>query len=390
MIVGIPKETFPGERRVAHIPSLVPKLTQAQHEVWVQAGAGASAGYPDEAYQKKGAHLVETREEIFENAHVILQVRGPGANPDAGHADIELLHSKQVVIGLLDPLGAPQAAQALAERGVTAFALELIPRIARAQNMDALSSQANIGGYKAVLLAAESLPRLFPMMMTAAGTITPARVLVVGAGVAGLQAIATARRLGAVVKAYDIRPEVEEQVHSLGAKFLKLELETEGSETAGGYAKEMDESFYRRQRELMTQAVAESDAVITTAAVPGKKAPILITEEMVEKMKPGSVVVDLAAERGGNCELTRPGEAQEVHGVTLIGPCNLPSTVPYHASQVYAQNGFNFLRHLLENGGLEANTEDQVIKETIVTRGGEVVHQRVRELLGYDAVGVAD
>ena len=385
MIVGVPVESYPNERRVALVPAVVPALTKAGLEVVVEAGAGKKAGFPDAAYQQQGARLAADRAQLFSSADVLLQVHGLGGNPDAGHADLELLRSGQVVLGLLNPLGAPETARELASRGITAFALELLPRISRAQPMDALSAMATIAGYKAALLGAGALQKMYPMMITAAGTITPARVFVVGAGVAGLQAIATSRRLGAVVQAYDVRPAVKEQVESLGAKFLVLELETEKAEASGGYAQAMGEEFYRRQREMMTQAVADSDVVITTAAIPGKKAPTLLTQAMVEGMRPGSVIVDLAAEGGGNCELTRPGEAIEAHGVTILGPTNLPSTIPYHASQMYAKNVTAFLQNLVKNGKLRVDLEDQIIRDTLLTHQGEVVNARVRELLGLPA-----
>jgi NAD(P) transhydrogenase subunit alpha len=292
------------------------------------------------------------------------------------------MRAGQVIIGMADPLGAPEAVRELAARRVTAFALELIPRITRAQSMDVLSSMATISGYKAVLMAADTLPRMFPLLTTAAGTITPAHVLIVGAGVAGLQAIATARKLGAVVEAYDVRPAVKEQVQSLGAKFVELQLETSQAEDKGGYAKAQDETFYRRQREAMTRVVAANDVVITTAVVPGKKAPVLITADMVRAMAPGSVVVDLAAERGGNCELTRPDEAVVERGVTVLGPTNLPSTVPYHASQMYAKNISTFLLHLIKDGGVKPDPADEIARDTLLTADGEVVNPRVRELLG--------
>ena len=304
MVIGVPKETFPGERRVALVPGALPALIKAKVEVLIESGAGTEAGYPDTAYQEKSAKIAARRADVFNTADVILQVRGLGANPEAGRADLPLFRRDQIVIGLLDPLSSPKSAQELAVRGVTAFALELLPRITRAQSMDVLSSMATVAGYKAVLLAAETLPRMFPMLMTAAGTISPARVFVIGAGVAGLQAIATARRLGAVVRAYDVRPAVKEQVKSVGAKFVELPLEAGAAEGEGGYAKAMDEAFYQRQREMMARVVAESDVVISTAAIPGKKAPILVTAKMVEGMPKGSVIVDLAAENGGNCELT--------------------------------------------------------------------------------------
>ncbi len=380
MIIGVPRETFPGERRVALIPHDVPVLTKAGAEVLVQSEAGLSAGYRDGDYEEKGAKVVKSREEVFQKADVILQVRTLGANPEKGMEDMKLLREGQVVIGFMEPLTAPEPLQELAKQNVVAFALELIPRITRAQSMDVLSSQATVAGYKAALLAADTLPRMFPMMMTAAGTILAARVFVVGAGVAGLQAIATARRLGANVQAYDIRPAVKEQVQSLGAKFVELELETAEAEDKGGYAKAMEEEFYRKQREMMTQVVADSDVVITTAAVPGKKAPILITEEMVKGMREGSVIVDLAAERGGNCDLTKPGETIQVHGVTIIGAMNLPSTIPYHASQMYSKNITNFLKLMIQDGKLNVDVDDEIIKETMVTRDGQIVNARVKDV----------
>ena len=326
--------------------------------------------------------MTPDRRRLFSSADVLLQVHGLGANPEAGRADLELMRTAQEVIGFLDPLGAPEAARELAGRGVTAFALELLPRIARAQPMDALTSMATVAGYKAALLAAEALPRMYPMMITAAGTITPARVFVVGAGVAGLQAIATSRSLGAAVQAYDVRPAVKGQVESLGAKFVELNMETEVTETSGGYAPAMGEEFYRRQREMMRQVVAESDVVITTAASPGSNAPVLVTEEMVQGMRPGSVILDLAAERGGNCELTRPGETVETHGVSILGPINLPSSIPYHASQMYARNVTTFVQNLVKDGEFHLNLEDQIIRHTLLTHQGEVISPQVRELLG--------
>ncbi|MCZ6542196.1 MAG: Re/Si-specific NAD(P)(+) transhydrogenase subunit alpha [Planctomycetota bacterium] len=385
MIVGVVKETYPGERRVALVPAVVPSLVKAGMEVAVEAGAGDQAGFRDSAYQEKGATTIGQRQEVFAGADVICQVRALGANPQLGRADLDLFRRDQAVIGFAEPLTAAAPIEALAERGVTLFAMELMPRIARAQSMDALSSQATVQGYKAVLLAAEVLPRMFPMMMTAAGTVAPAKVLIIGAGVAGLQAIATARKLGGVVVAYDIRPIVKEQVESLGAKFLQISLEAQGAQDKGGYAKAMDDEFYRKQRELMTQAVAHSDVVITTAAVPGKKSPVLVTGEMVAGMAPGSVVVDLAAAYGGNCELTRADETVVEHGVTILGPTNLPSTVPYHASQMYAKNISSFLLHLVKDGRLVVDMEDEITEQTLLTRGGEIVHQRVRKLLDLDA-----
>ena len=381
MIVGVAAESYPHERRVALVPAVVPVLTKIGMKVLVQPGAGEKAGFPDNAYEEQGAGIALTRVHLFSDADIIVRMHGLAASSPARNTDLELLRAGQVVLGLLDPLAHPESIRELAETGVTAFALELLPRVSRAQSMDALSSMATVAGYKAVLLAAGSSKKMFPMMITAAGTITPSRVFVIGAGVAGLQAIATAHRLGAVVQAYDVRPAVKEQVESLGAKFVELGLETKAAETAGGYAKAMDENFYRRQRDMMARALAESDVVITTAAVPGKRAPILITQEMVQGMRSGSVVVDLAAETGGNCELTRPGETVEVNGVSLMGPLNLPSTVAHHASQMYARNIAAFLQLLVKDGELYLNLEDQIIRETLLTHNKEVVNPRVRELL---------
>jgi len=389
MIVGVPVETYPSERRVALVPSVAADLAKAGLEVVVQQGAGEKAGFSDDSYQKVKARLVPDRTQLFSSADVILQVNPLNAQPGAGD-DLELMRSGQIVLGLLNPFGAPQTAQKLAQRGVTAFALELLPRISRAQSMDALTSMATIAGYKAVLVAAGELNKMYPLMMTAAGTLRPSRIFVIGAGVAGLQAIATAHRLGALVQAYDVRPAVKEQVESLGAKFLELELKTEGSEGSGGYAEVMDEEFYRRQREMMARVVAESDVVITTAAVVGRKAPMLITEEAVQGMHPGSVIVDLAAEGGGNCELTRPGEKVEYKGVTILGPTDLPSTVAHHASQMYARNVAAFLHNLVKEGQLDLNLEDEILRDTLLAHQGEVVNPQVRELLAQPASAPAN
>jgi NAD(P) transhydrogenase subunit alpha len=385
MRVAVPKESFPGERRVALVPAQVPHLTKAGLEVAVEAGAGASAGFLDAAYEEKGATLASSRADLLASAAVVLQVRAPGANPATGQADLAAFRRGQTVIGLGDPLTASDATRGLAAAGVTSFALELVPRITRAQSMDVLSSMANIAGYKAVLLAANELPRFFPMLMTAAGTITAAQVFVIGAGVAGLQAIATARRLGAKVDGYDVRAAVKDQIQSLGARFVELPLETTGAEGAGGYARAQDETFYTRQRELMTRVVGAADVVITTAAIPGKRSPVLVTADMVRGMRPGSVIVDLAAERGGNCELTRADERVEAGGITILGPTNLPSTVPYHASQMFSKNITTFLLHLIKDGALVLDTNDEITRDTLVTRDGDVVNSRVREALGAAA-----
>ena len=390
MIVGVPSETFPGERRVALVPAALPLLTDKGVEVLVEEGAGESAGYTDDSYRDSGARIVEGRAEVFTSADVIVQVRGLGANPDAGRADLEYQRTGQGLISFLEPLTALREVEEIARTGVVAFAMELMPRVTRAQSMDALSSMATISGYKAVLLAADALPRMFPMMMTAAGTVTPARVLVVGAGVAGLQAIATARRLGAVVQAYDIRPAVKEEIESLGARYVDLPIDARETEAEGGYAKAMDEDFYRRQRETLARVVVQSDVVITTAAVPGKRAPVLVDKEMVKGMRPGSVIVDVAAERGGNCELTRPGETASVQGVSIIGDTNIPSSVPHDASQMYARNVANFLVPMLDHGTLNLDLQDEIVRETLVTNGGQVAHPKVRELLGLPAAAADD
>lgn len=385
MRIAVPTETFPGERRVALVPAHIPSLTKAGLTVAIEAGAGVSAGFPDAAFQEKGAQLVASRAELLSGADIILQVRGPGANSHSGAAEAAALRSGQTLIGHGDPLSAGDATRKLAAAGVTSFALELVPRITRAQSMDVLSSMANVAGYKAVLLAANELPRFLPMFMTAAGTITAAQAFVIGAGVAGLQAIATARRLGAKVDAYDVRPAVKDQIQSLGAKFVELPLETAAAEGAGGYAKAQDETFYQKQRELMAKVVAGTDIIITTAAIPGKRSPVLVTGEMVKGMKPGSVIVDLAAERGGNCELTKADQRVEIHGVTILGPTNLVSTVPYHASQMYSKNITTFLLHLVKDGKLNVDTSDEITRDTLVTQGGDVVNPRVREVLGLPA-----
>ncbi|MBM4116438.1 Re/Si-specific NAD(P)(+) transhydrogenase subunit alpha [bacterium] len=381
MIVGIPKESFPGERRVAMVPANMGPLLRAGLGICVERGAGEAAGIPDAAFAEKGATLA-TRAELFAQADIVVQVRSLGANPEAGPADLPRLRTGQFLIGLSDPLGSPRAAQTLAATGVTHFSLELIPRITRGQAMDVLSSMATVAGYRAVILAAERLPRMFPMMMTAAGTLSPAHVFVMGAGVAGLQAIASARKLGAVVQAYDVRPAVKEQVQSLGARFVEVSLDTAGAEDAGGYAREQSAEFLARQRELLAKVIADSDVVITTAAVPGKRAPVLVTAAMVRGMAPGSVIVDLAAERGGNCELTQPGGCVVEQGVSILGPANLPSEVPFHASQMFAKNIANFLLNMVKDGALSVDRADEIIAETLVTEGGAVVHPRVKALLG--------
>ena len=386
MIVGVPKESFPGERRVALTPGVIPNLGKAGLEVVIEAGAGVEAGYPDSAYVDKGARIVPDRFSVFRTADILVQLLCYGSNDKTGKADIPLLRRDQVLVGFLRPLGSQEIVQEIASTGVLSFSVELMPRTTRAQAMDALSSMGTICGYKSVLIAADILPRIFPMLTTAAGTITPARILIIGCGVAGLQAIATGRRLGAVVSAYDLRPAAKEQVQSLGGRFVELPIEAKDAQDARGYARAQDDSFYARQRELLGRVIGESDVVITAAVVPGKKSPVLVTREMVEHMAPGSVIVDLAAERGGNCELTRPEETIVENGVTIIGWINLASTVPFHASQMYARNVTAFLLHLVKDGKLRLNLEDEITRETLVTRGGEVVNARVREFFSLPAL----
>jgi len=382
--IGIPKELYLGEQRVAIIPSVVPRLTAAGFTIMIEEGSGLLSGFADQDYRDKGTVVVSGRKTVFHQSDYILQVHALNPAGKIDEEDLALTHPGQILIGLLNPLGSPDVAQSLADHKVTAFALELVPRIARAQSMDVLSSMASIAGYKAVILAADHLSRMFPLLMTAGGTLLPARVFIIGAGVAGLQAIATARRLGAVVHAWDIRPAVKEQVESLGAKFAEAPVEARDAETASGYARAMDESFYRRQREWMTKLILESHVLVTSAAVFGGKAPILITEDMVRQMSPGAVIVDLAGEQGGNCELTRFGKTVSKNGVTIMAPANLATTVPYHASQMYANNTANFILHLTDNGKTlpsNFNLDDQIIRETMITREGQVVNPTVSMML---------
>ena len=386
MIVGVPRESFPGELRVALTPAVVPGLVKAGIEVVVEAGAGVRAGYPDADYISKGAKILAQRAEVFRAADIIVQVLCYGSNDKSGKDDLPLFHRGQILIGFLRPLGNLETVQDIAGAGVAAFSLELMPRTTRAQSMDALSSMGTISGYKAVLIAADTLPRIFPMLTTAAGTITPGRVLIIGAGVAGLQAIATARRLGAVTSAYDMRPAAKEQVQSLGARFVELPIEATDAQDAGGYARAQGEDFYRRQRELLARVVAESDVVITAAVIPGQKSPVLVTGEMVSRMAPGSVIVDLGSERGGNCELTKTGEVVIAHGVSIVGWINIAGRVPYHASQLYARNLSAFLLYLVQEGKLRLNLEDEIIRSTLVTHEGEIVNARVREFYSLPAL----
>jgi proton-translocating NAD(P)+ transhydrogenase subunit alpha len=378
MIVGVPRESFPGERRVALVPPVIPGLTKAGFEVVMEAAAGLEAGYPDAEYVAKGARIVRERAEVFGSADVVLQVLCHGSNDQTGAADLPLLRRGQTLIGFLRPLGARQTIEDIAARGVTSYAIELMPRTTRAQSMDALSSMGTICGYKAVVMAADTLPRIFPMLTTAAGTIRPAQVLVVGAGVAGLQAIATARRLGAVVEAYDVRSATREQVKSLGAKFVDTGVSAEGT---GGYARELTEEEKRKQQEVLDQRIAAADVVITTAAVPGRTAPRIISRSAVERMKTGAVIVDIAAESGGNCELTRAGETVLHHGVRIVGPVNLASQLAYHASEMYARNLLNFLKPAIDKGELKIDWTDEVFAQSCLTHEGEIRHEATRKVV---------
>jgi NAD(P) transhydrogenase subunit alpha len=389
LTLGVPKENAPGERRVALSPGAMPALTKAGVRIVVESGGGgpAGAGFADAAYVERGAEIV-TREEAFE-ADIVAMVRVLGG--DSASPDLERLRFGQVIVGMAAPLAATELVAAISGRGATLFSLELVPRTSRAQSMDVLSSQANVAGYKAVLLAAETLPKMFPLLTTAAGTIAPARVFVMGAGVAGLSAIATARRLGAIVEAYDVRPAVKEEVESLGARFVELPLETgQDGAGSGAYAQQMSDETLRKQRELMAKTVAGADVVITTAQVQGKRAPMLVTAEMVAGMAPGSVIVDLAADQGGNCELTKPNRTVEVDGVRVIGAVNLPSTIPHHASQMFGKNVANFLGLLVRDGALAVDLEDDVVRESMVCQDGEIVHPRVREAMGAPPAPAAE
>ncbi|MBO1346935.1 MAG: Re/Si-specific NAD(P)(+) transhydrogenase subunit alpha [Hormoscilla sp. GUM202] len=379
MKIAVAKEVEFGERRVALIPDIVSRLTKQGLEIWVESGAGEQSFFPNSAYEAAGAKIIEDPGYLWGEADVLLKVGTPK------ESEIDQLRAEGVLISFLNPLGSPELIGQMAQRRVTAFSMEMIPRTSRAQSMDALSSQAGVAGYKAVLLAAAALPKFFPMLTTAAGTIRPAKVFVMGAGVAGLQAIATARRLGAVVEAFDIRPAVKEEVQSLGAKFVEVKLE-EDTVAAGGYAKEISEESKKRTQELVTDTVAAADVVITTAQVPGKKAPLLVTEEMVAKMKPGSVIVDLAAEQGGNCALTEAGKDVVRNGVTFVGPINLPSSMPVHASQMYAKNISTLLQTMIKEGELNLDFADDIISGTCVTHGGEIRNQRVKAALEQVAV----
>ncbi|HEX9383602.1 MAG TPA: Re/Si-specific NAD(P)(+) transhydrogenase subunit alpha [Gemmatimonadaceae bacterium] len=394
MLIGVPREIASGERRVALVPEVVPQLTRAGHRVVVEHDAGLRAGFTDDAYLAVGCEAVETAREIYSTAQMILKVQRPGREESSGEAELDMLTEGTVLIGLLQPSGDPALFQQLAERQIISCSMELVPRTTRAQMMDALSSQSTVAGYKAVLLAANALQKFFPMLMTAAGTVRPARVLVIGAGVAGLQAIATARRIGAVVEAFDTRPVVKEQVQSLGATFVELDVHVEDAQDAGGYARELSELHIRREKELIHNRALQADVIITTALVPGKPAPMLVSAETVRAMRPGSVIVDLAGEQGGNCELSVPGETVVRHDVTIIAPLHISSELAYHASQMYAKNISALVTLLAPKGELNLNFSDDIIDAVTVTADGQVRHEPTRKRLGMaplkpSAVGTA-
>ena len=375
MLIAVPKEILPGENRVALIPSSISALTKAGLDVMVESGAGAGCFYSDQAYEEAGAKIAQNAEALYSSAKIIFKVRPPES------AEVDQLSEGAVLICLMDAFFRLDLMERLAAKKISGFGLEFVPRISRAQSMDVLSSMAAIAGYRAVIEAAGLLPKYFPMLMTSAGTITPARVFVIGAGVAGLMAIATAKRLGAVVEAYDTRPAVKEQVESVGAKFVEFDLETEGSEDAGGYAKAQSDDFYRKQQEQMKTKVASVDVVITTAAIPGKQAPVLITDDMLQGMQPGSVIVDLAAERGGNTEGAAAGEVVEKHGVRIIGYTDYPSRSSVHASQLYARNITTFLLNMVKEGEFAIDLEDEIVKGSLIVHDGQVVHEMIKPLL---------
>lgn len=382
MNIAVPKESCPGEERIALVPSAAAQSIKSGHHVLIETNAGQAAGYPDSAYEEAGATIIAHRKDVFERADFFFMVRGPGATVDCRLDDLHWMRPGQGLIAFLNPLMSVDAAQALAKTGITALALELIPRISRAQSMDALSSMASLSGYKGVLLAANTLPKIFPLMMTAAGSLMPAKVFVIGAGVTGLQACATAKRMGALVSAYDIRPAVKDQVQSVGAQFVAFDLPVEEAEDRRGYARAQSDAFYRKQREEMAKALADSDVVIATAGVPGKKAPVLITEEMVKGMRPRSVIVDLVADLGGNCALTEPGRTVTKHGVTIIGPTNLPSSVAFHASQMLSRNITSLFGHITDmDGRLSINMKEEITVNTLLCRDGQIVNERVREAI---------
>ncbi|HEV7388893.1 MAG TPA: Re/Si-specific NAD(P)(+) transhydrogenase subunit alpha [Gemmatimonadaceae bacterium] len=382
MLIGVPREIASGEKRVALVPDVIPQLTSAGHRVMIERDAGLRAGFTDEAYRAVGCEIVDSAADIYSTAQMILKVQRPGREENSGEAELDMMTEGTILIGLLQPAGDPALFQQLAERNIVALTMELVPRTTRAQMMDALSSQSTVAGYKAVLLAANALQKFFPMLMTAAGTVRPARVLVIGAGVAGLQAIATARRIGAVVEAFDTRPVVKEQVQSLGATFVEIDLHAEDAQDAGGYARELSERHIRREKELIHNRALQADVIITTALIPGKPAPMLVSAETVQAMRPGSVIVDLAGEQGGNCELSVPGDTIVRHDVTIIAPLHISSELAYHASQMYAKNVSALVALLAPKGELNLNFADDIIDAVTIVAGGEIRHNPTRLRLG--------
>lgn len=380
MIIAIPKEILPGENRVACIPDVAAKLIKAGYEVQIEKDAGLNAGFTNEQYTHAGAKVIDKVEELYSNADIVLKVQRPIDNPTTGKNEIDLLKKGSLLISFVYVLHYPEIAKKCAEKGIDLISMDMIPRTTLAQKMDALSSQANLAGYKSVLLTANALGKIFPLMMTAAGTISPAKVVIMGAGVAGLQALGTAKRLGAVVEVSDIRPSVKEEVQSLGGKFIEVETE-ENMQDAGGYAKEASPEFLKKQKEVIFKHVTEADIVITTALVPGKKAPVLVTEEMVKHMRPGSVVLDMATEFGGNCEISEKGKIVKKYGVTIIGEPNLPSLVPHHASDMYSKNILNLIQYIGKEGKITLKLEDEIVKGSLITHNGEVINARVKELI---------
>lgn len=389
MILGIPKEIVEGETRVAIVPESVGKLTgKLGHTVKIESGAGLASGFSDAEYTKEGAEVTSDAASIYSQSDVVLKVQRPIDHPALGKHELDLMKKGALYIGFFQPLNHPQLAKRAAETGVNVIAMDQIPRITKAQRMDVLSSQTNLAGYKATLIAADSMKKIFPLMMTAAGTISPAKVVILGAGVAGLQAIATAKRLGAVVEVSDVRPAVKEQVLSLGGRYIEPPEEEAQSESAnnmedkGGYAKQASEDFIRRQQEILTRHLADADAVITTANVPGRKAPLLITDAMLQAMRPGAVIVDMAAESGGNCSVTKANETVVVNGVSVIGVTNLPALVPYHASQLYSRNILSLVEYLSKEGAVVLNLEDEIVKGALITHNGAVIQEATKNLLG--------
>jgi len=380
VIIAIPKEILAGENRVATVPDVVPKLIKAGFEVQIEKDAGLNAGFTDEKYKSAGAKIVDNLQELYSSADIVLKVQRPMEHPELKKHELDLMKEGTLLVTFLYPLNYPDAAKKCAEKGIEAISMDMIPRTTLAQKMDALSSQANLAGYKSVVMCANELGKIFPLMMTAAGTISPAKVVIMGAGVAGLQALGTAKRLGAVVEVSDIRPAVKEEVQSLGGRFIEVETD-ENMQDAGGYAKEASEEFLKKQKELIFKHITEADIVITTALVPGRKAPVLVTEEMVKNMRPGSVVLDMAVEFGGNCEVSEKGKTVKKNGVTIIGEPNLPSLVPYHSSEMYSKNLLSLITHIGKEGKVELNLDDEIVKGSLITYKKEVINPRVKELI---------